>query len=487
MELVLSNQLCENNKIFKLLFFIFVALIVLLLVLVLTIPGNASEEYKYTIETIFQICVPFSAIGAIICFLLYRGRDGIKNLLNLKTKMFYFLGIGVILIYVPILSPDSISIDWRYGVLFSFCWFVGTLLLALGLFSMAARTNNFFSGFLCFIASISLAFSVCELAFLCTSQTMDGRFVATDRSKYVKSGEAAAVSTHEKNAIGTFSVRPDNASGAFAHTEWRFDEPLFDAKYTFDKHNRRLMPQADEHPEGALLIFGCSFTFGYGLEDEQTWPYKLAKLLGPAWLVENYGQNGFGAQQMLGMIEDKKIDVPDAPVRQALFLAIRDQIRRNSGLFLMDSITYREDNGKLVRGERTSDSKLMFLFRLPKIFNGSQFVRETCRMAMYKLAAIMSSKHTELYVAMIAESARLLRDHYQTALTVLLWPDVENIAPALKEMGISVLFAREMLKNWGQGDSPNYHIVPHLESHPNDQATTEIARWLAEYYAKMAQ
>lgn len=483
----MNNQLSEKNKVFKLLYLCLTALVILLFVLVLTMPDSASAEYKYTIETIFQICLPISAIGAIICFLLYKGSAGIKDLLNLKTKMFYFLGIGILLVYIPVLSPDSIGIDWKYGILFSLCWFVGTLLLALGLFSMAARINNIFSGLLCFIASLSLAFSVCEFAFLCTSQTMDGRFVATDRSKHVKSGEANAVPSHEKNAIGTFSVRPDNASGAFAHTEWRFDKPLFDAKYTFDRNNRRIMPKADEHPKADLLVFGCSFTFGYGLEDEQTWPYKLAELLGPTWLVENYGQNGFGAQQMLGMIEDKKIDVPDAPVRQALFLAIRDQIRRNSGLFLMDSITYREEDGKLVRGERTSDSKLMFLFRLPKIFNGSQFVRETCRMVMYKLAAIMNSRHTELYVAMLAESAKLLRDHYQTALTVLLWPDIENIATVLEDKGISVLFARKMLKNWGEGDSPNYHIVPHLESHPNEQATTEIARGLAEYYAKMTQ
>lgn len=475
----------ERKSLLKFLFILCLCLAALLLILVLLMPAGASEEYRYTVQVIFQFAFPVLILGAITCFLFWKGKDSADKLAKSRAALIVFLIAGTILVFIPILSPNASLLDWKYALAFSFCWFLGSLLVSLGLFMLAAHINNFISGLICLAASVILAFSVCELGFLATSQTLDGRFVDNVHSKYVESGEAVAHMPMRDTAVGIFPEKPDTPQGAYAHKEMRFGQTLFDAKYTFDQMNRRIMPKADAHPAADLLTFGCSFTFGYALQDEQTWPWLLAKDLGPSWKVENYAYNGFGAQQMLAMLEEKMIEPPAAPVRQAIFLAIQDQIRRNSGLFYLDSITYKLENGKLVRGPKTYASKLLALYKLPEFFNGSQFVREMCRMIMYKIAAIMNPKHTELYIAIIAGSAKLLKEQYQTQLTVLLWPDNENIAPALKEKGIPVLFAREMLKEWGKGDSPNYHIVPHLESHPNVQATQELARGIAEYYAPM--
>lgn len=462
----------------------------ILLGLVLFMPGGASEEYKYTVQMIFQFGFPVLILCAIVCFLLWSRGGGLGKRVNSKfflVILVIMLIIGTILVYIPVYSPPVSAVDWEFGIFYSLCWFLGSLMLAGGLFMLATCVNDLLSGALCFVASVILAFSVCELGFLVTSQTIDGRFVDNVHSKYAQAGEAVPELPVDDTPIGISPRRPDTPEGAYAHREMRYDQILFDVKYSFNERNHRIMPAADDHPKADLLTFGCSFTFGYGLEDDQTWPYKLARLLGPSWKVENYAYNGFGVQQMLGLLEENLIEPPTAPVRQAIFLGINDQVRRNSGLFYLDSITYRMEDGRLVRGPRTFASKLMALHKLPEFFNGSQFVREICRVLAYKLASLSRSKNIELYTSMLIQSAKLLRDHYQTVLTVLLWPDLEDIAPRLQEHGIPVLFAREMLKNWGQGDSPNYHIVPHLESHPNDQATTEIARWLAEYYAKMAQ
>jgi len=36
--------------------------------------------------------------------------------------------------------------------------------------------------------------------------------------------------------------------------------------------------------ENKIICIGCSFTFGIGLEEEQTWPYKLSKIMNTSFL-----------------------------------------------------------------------------------------------------------------------------------------------------------------------------------------------------------
>jgi hypothetical protein len=45
-------------------------------------------------------------------------------------------------------------------------------------------------------------------------------------------------------------------------------------------------------------VFGDSFTFGQGVEDDQTYPALLQQALGPAYEVVSYGVNGYGPEQM---------------------------------------------------------------------------------------------------------------------------------------------------------------------------------------------
>ncbi len=65
-------------------------------------------------------------------------------------------------------------------------------------------------------------------------------------------------------------LRPDTPEGAAVHRELRYDLELFDARYTLNAKNHRITPPANDKPLAGLMIFGCSFTFGYGLNDDQT-------------------------------------------------------------------------------------------------------------------------------------------------------------------------------------------------------------------------
>lgn len=65
-----------------------------------------------------------------------------------------------------------------------------------------------------------------------------------------------------------------------------------DITYTFDSRGFRIYPDLDQERPKKLFCFGCSYTFGHGLPDYETWPYMLSKKLGDDWCVKNYGVHG---------------------------------------------------------------------------------------------------------------------------------------------------------------------------------------------------
>ena len=109
-----------------------------------------------------------------------------------------------------------------------------------------------------------------------------------------------------------------------------------------------------------IVAFGCSFTWGQGLEEHQTWPHKLAHAMKRP--VINLGYQGWGIQHMLWMLESgwggvEEMEEPEF----AIFMFIPDHVRRLSSLFgvgidmTLSTIyrtypypTYVESGGRLV-------------------------------------------------------------------------------------------------------------------------------------------
>lgn len=438
-----------------------------------------AEEYAFTVGNFFlYVFLPLILPATLFFFLSRRGMPIARN-----CGWFLFCLAGAILIFIPVFSAWAGGLRWTWGIAFSICWAVGTLCLAIGLFWLSSRFKNIVSGALCLLASIFLAYFAGESFFLLTGQPRDGRWRDHAHSKYVLEGKAVKFLPVRNTQIGPFPARPDTPQGAAVHRELRYDRELFDALYTLNDKNRRITPPAAGQHLADLMVFGCSFTFGYGLNDDQTWPWLLARDLGPAWKVENYGVNGFGAQQMLAMLEENMVDMPTAPIREALFLAINGHISRNSGLFPMDSVSYELlENGELVRGKMTNESPLRALVDWQHVLNGSQLAREISQRSVAWLERQLRPGQIKTFVAILEKSARILRSRYGASLAVLLWPDIEELAPLLKERGINVLLARKMLRDFDSAGATAYHIVPYYEGHPNLKATTELAAGLAAYY-----
>jgi hypothetical protein len=88
-------------------------------------------------------------------------------------------------------------------------------------------------------------------------------------------------------------------------------ETIFDATYTIGADGFRVTPAPAETDAdadaGRLNLFGGSFAFGHGLEDDETLAFQLGR--GLAAEVRNFGINGGGPHEALAILEsDRETD-----------------------------------------------------------------------------------------------------------------------------------------------------------------------------------
>lgn len=456
-----------------------------LLLLRLTLPQDASPEYDYTVRQLFQRAFLPAVLVALLSCPFFKRFSGLSR----RQRVWQITGVLAVIFFVlPLVSPPVRVLPWRLSYVLSASWALGMLCLSVFTFlAAAACRKSLAAGLLSLAASLFLALFCMEGYLLLTPQVADGLVDDSRHSKYVLSGQATVSgSNFRMTSIGYFPAALGHP-GATAQRTLKFDRELFDVRYGYDARGRRETPADNGDPKAELLLFGCSYTFGHGLENEETWAWRLGSLLGPEWRVSNYANNGFGAHQMLSLLEEKAVEPPVAPARASIFLAIEHHLRRNAGLTGGGrSVRYALRDGQLARDGFT-DEAYRALFRIPQVFNGSQLASQVSFLAE---EAIVKREHAaleETYLAIIEKSARLLREEYKAPLTVLLWPDVARLEPELRRRGIATLQAHAMLPDWDataiQGDA--YLIDPGVENHPNPRATRELAEGLAAYFRSL--
>lgn len=434
-------------------------------------PFSDSDEYIYTLKWINMIC---GIILVILIIALAKKRWRVLCLLLCLT-----------LFLIPSLAPFYQNLSWQSQYALSACWGAALILAALALFSLGSGASRLASWFWCILGSVALALAAGELFLLSTSQPADAITNMSRQSRYAAAPEQGLPEQESWRAFqcGKTPAPPGKDTHIF-HRVTKFDADLFDVRYSTNERGWRGLPKAASDAANDLILFGCSMTFGHGLEDEQTWAWQLAKKLGPDWQLENYAASAYSANNMLCLLERKLIEPPDGNNRYALFLAIDDHLRRND--FFQSVPHYEQDE----KGEPAAGGKHRFgwIHNLPGTFNGSQLARET---GSFLLRAIMKQpdRMLDLYLAMIRRSAEILQQEYQTQLYILLWPDFEWAREKFERLGIPIIDARQMLPDWdkGQGHGSSYCIDPLYETHPNANAARLIANGLAIYFENLAK
>lgn len=442
------------------------------------LPANASPEYIYTVQFLAKYAVP-----GLIFYILLMILQRYSRKIRIATHTAIWLCIsGIVLIALAFRAPAYDYSSWYLPILLSLCWALGFFLFGLGCFFFASRKGAIVATIACFLGSIFMAAGIIEAYLLIVPANVDGLHYDNLHSVNVISGRA--VPGESNLEYGVCGYRPIKKAVSTAHRYLNYDKVLYDVVYDFDENGRRATPAPVENPENDLMLFGCSFTFGHGLNTEETWPWKLATDLGPQWRVENYAYSGYSANQMLCMLEHDFITPPTAPRRYALFLSMVDHPRRNDSFpnsphYVLDQTGTPKMEGK---------SPHVWVYTLSNHLNGSQLAKKLSQIGLGILERKYGEAYRKLNLAVIERSADILKEKYNTQLTVLLWPGMEYLAATLKERGIPAILAQNLLKDWKSGEAnPGYEIAPPLEGHPNAKAASELAEGLALHYRKLAE
>lgn len=107
---------------------------------------------------------------------------------------------------------------------------------------------------------------------------------------------------------------------------------ITEATYTIDAAGNRAHPcRHGSEPGSCILLFGCSFAFGHGLEDDETLGAVLEQEI-PGCHVRNLAVLGYGPAQVLGIV-DGWAKTGTAPCARgiALYIVMEDHVNRAVG------------------------------------------------------------------------------------------------------------------------------------------------------------
>lgn len=249
---------------------------------------------------------------------------------------------------------------------------------------------------------------------------------------------------------------------------------IFRAKYRIDGRGLRVTPERASVP--AIVFFGCSFTFGEGVDDDASMPYRVG-LLQPAYRAYNFGFHGYGPHQMLASIEGGRMErVVATPPRFVIFQMIVDHVRRvaNHVRFPLHAPAYGIVDGQVRLLGHFDDVRPSLILR--RVLRKSALYSEAIEPHM------LTNADAELTVAIVNRARELIRERFPDCeFHVLFWemPDYWLSHKLLKELQrgtLQVHLVRNILA--GYPAAAEKYLFPG-DGHPNAKAHDLIARYVS--------
>jgi hypothetical protein len=242
---------------------------------------------------------------------------------------------------------------------------------------------------------------------------------------------------------------------------------------------------------GPLLIAaGCSFTFGFGIEDQDTWPWLLQERMS-GYRVVNLGTNGYGTDQAL-LAAERAASNPADPAR-VIVLGFGDfQVERNRSTQAM--VYYPWPLAKpmfRVRGDAVESVGLVRFWYPGTLLDHSQFIMHVAN----KLANVVNGvpDHAgarELTARLIVEFARRFEARGARLVVVILphrgdqsrqgKDDNTFIVERLRAAGVPTLIPDYPRLPDGQLDRQRF-LIPSDQLHPNRAYNVLLADQLARF------
>lgn len=274
------------------------------------------------------------------------------------------------------------------------------------------------------------------------------------------------------STLGTILIK----DSVFSHAYIVNDSLIYKQYYRTDEFGRRITPEVwrDSTKNEFIMTTGCSFVFGYGLDENQTLTYYLDSLSGSK--TYNYGISGHGTQQTLALLQSRNLKEEIAETNGVLIHLFIDHhmvrligSRRLIKLWAMHFPYYKLEDGKPVRhGSFWTGRHLL-----------TRFYRAVSQCAILDLFDIdfplrISDDDFELFAAVLLESEReFLKQYPNGRFLVVIGPGskyADRATKALRKDNVSFLDLSTLL----DPEEKRYQIH-WTEAHPNQNYYREVA------------
>jgi hypothetical protein len=268
---------------------------------------------------------------------------------------------------------------------------------------------------------------------------------------------------------GTYTARKRTRSG----------ETIYSVTYTLGDDGFRVTPGQGDGPE-RINFFGCSFTFGEGLNDDETLPYLVSR--SGRYRVKNWGYGGGGPHEALAILQSDR----DTRGSINVFVTAPWHAPRSACLqsWQLGAPRFRVDGkGNVIRsGECIGkpDNLLLQVALRSKLF---KLYRRSLALQMTQ------DQQLELYLTLIEKMHRLSFERGQRFLVGFLKADEswftgshsnESIVARLRARGVAVVDVTLAAK--AEQLEQRYYLHP-LDKHPSARANEARAQLLLDALA----
>ncbi len=262
------------------------------------------------------------------------------------------------------------------------------------------------------------------------------------------------------------------------YVETANNEVVYNNYFETDSSGFRITPYPAENEtirDKYALFLGCSFTFGQGVDNNQTTSYFFQEK-NKEYKSYNLGICAYGPHQMLARFQEGKLqNLVKQKEGIAIYTYIPDHINRavagSHSFFYMEGNApyFKEKNGQMVRYKLFRDRKYF-----PKLFYNVIVNSNFFQYFKIRYPFKYSKSDYEFMADILAESSKLYQQQFKNDnFYVLFYPTKEDhsiILNRLKEKHVQVLDYSKLF----DADQPQFHF--NHDAHPSALANQIIIK-----------
>lgn len=248
----------------------------------------------------------------------------------------------------------------------------------------------------------------------------------------------------------------------------KYYKKIYDVGYSVFEPGFRYT-KGNENSDNIYIFLGCSFTFGGGLEDNETLPYYFSSSMNFKNGVLNFALAGKATNTVLNIFNHDIAAsfIGQRNVKRFIYGLMQDHLYRNFNVSCYganDNWIYK--SGKWIRTKQP--------FGIFKIIFARSYIFQ--KIVDPKIEQYNKNFYEDYLLENFKEIDKIIIEKYNSKLTIIIWPDVflnERLLKGLKELNIDIIILPEYF------NSEEYKIKDNR--HPNAKANKEIANILMKH------